>query len=156
MGYSILDDIRPSELVSVLKVRQADPKVHSGSYRCNKFSSRGHLVLVLSGIRSDPIALMAVVVEHWRLEFFDSFQLQAFHRNLKRNCAFFCRCAVVVNRIILPLFSLLIPFRPCSFLQFHFIFLQPTIVTHKTYSSNSASPSLSWTAALPAKSNGIR
>ena len=36
-------------LQSILNVRHAETW-HSGHYRCNKFSSHGHLVVVLPGI----------------------------------------------------------------------------------------------------------
>ena len=63
-----MDDVLESEgfLISVLNIREAQP-MHSGTYRCNKFSSQGHLVLVLSGIELSHSVGNASYLLHGRL-----------------------------------------------------------------------------------------
>ena len=45
-----MDEVHDEEavLVSVLTIQEAKP-FHSGTYRCNKLSTQGHIVLVMSG-----------------------------------------------------------------------------------------------------------
>ena len=45
-----MDELHDEEavLVSVLTIQEAKPS-QSGTYRCNKFSTLGHIVLVMSG-----------------------------------------------------------------------------------------------------------